>query len=679
MCKQWNSALNLHRSKVLLLPLPKQQHTAPSAPPHTNAPAHLAPHPTSHTSTTPRPTATERYPPHLFNTHTGCWLPLSANRIATSDPHDLAIFSQLLAAYARSSLTILADTSADDAYASSTYSTCFSNAKADARAAARAAATAIANVTSAAAAATMPSPAAAAAAAFTSAMAPYYSLSAPLAPYLSSLMSGQAGAHIRRLSLHLTAMPSPQLLRGLALLPSLRHLALLGGSGAVLNLAHLDTLAGLHQLQGLELCATWDLHKAPGEGAVEAGGPGAVAGDAGGAGGGAGQAVVGLADDVIDLAGDDDDGEVEEILFFQGGGGGAWGDPHAGAGDEGIPGFRWAVPAVDHFAQLEHLVRLELRALPPAGGHGSKVRLELRPCTQLQELCVSGWQLQPGLADLSHLQQLSRLVTDRVLGVEEWAAVRNMEGLREVDLRAEVAGGVMEPVVLGNSVEVGYGGHRASTATGRLSFPLPAALGALRSGSRAAGVAGAGGAGGAGGAVQENLFAAAGASSTPQARAALQEKLRSLAELHVRLEPIRCGPRGRKHGAKVHKPWSIPKGGESAKTSVHVPLTTVYVPVTTVCHRCSGLVLVRRCMCCFGYRSPLHRFISDLTSLTRLALRWPAAGRQWGRGSWTEEEARTARRPYSGLLAAMTEIRDAEVDCPGAWWHGTAHTMKQQL
>ncbi len=68
-----------------------------------------------------------------------------------------------------------------------------------------------------------------------------------------------------------------------------------------------------------------------------------------------------------------------------------------------------------------------------------------------------------------------------------------------------------------------------------------------------------------------------------------------------------------------------------------------------------------------GCRPTPRRFLSDLTSLTRLALSWPASGRQWGRGSWTEEEARTARRPYSGLLAAMTEIRDAEVDCPGAW------------
>ncbi len=546
VCKQWNSALNLHRSNVLLLPLPKQ-HTTPSPPPTGSlTPAHTAPHLNSHTSTAPRPTATERYPPHLFNTQTDCLLPLSSNRIATSDPHDLAIFSQLLAAYARPSLTILANTSADDAYASSTYSTSVSNAKADARAAARAAANAVANATSTAAAAIMPSPAAAAAAAFASAMAPYYSLSAPLAPYLSSLMSGHAGARIRRLSLHLTAMPSPQLLRGLALLPSLRHLALLGGSGAVVTLAHLDTLAGLHQLEGLELSCTWDLHKAPGPGAADAGGPeagaGVFAGGVAGAGAGAGQA---------DMDQDDDDepdlvlGDQEWVPFGQGGGG-AWAFANAGIADEGIPGFRSAVPSVDHFAQLEQLVRLQLRALPPAGGHGSKVRLELQPCTQLQELCVSGWQLQPGLADLSHLQQLSRLVTDRVLGVEEWAAVRNMEALREVDLRAEVAGGVMDPVVVGSSVEVGYGGHRASTATGRLSFPLPAALGALRSGSRAAGAAGAGGPGGAGGGMPENLFAAAGAASTPQARAALQEKLRSLAELHVRLEPIRWGPRGRK-------------------------------------------------------------------------------------------------------------------------------------
>jgi hypothetical protein len=224
-----------------------------------------------------------------------------------------------------------------------------------------------------------------------------------------------------------------------------------------------------------------------------------------------------------------------------------------GDGDASLP---W--PGL--FAALDRLRVLRLRAfagrrnagpfLNFGGGGGAaahpfqaaqRLVLDLYPLTCLQALSVHGWQLDPVLSRLGPelLGGITRLETDRVLTVEEWAAVRSMEGLTDVSLRAEVAGRMAQPMLSGGSVHVAYGmeGHR-DVARGKLFFPLPPELRRERphgGGDAAAGPSGTSG----GPPLGINMFAAPVDVSERQWSQTVRQRMWELGELHVQLEPLR--------------------------------------------------------------------------------------------------------------------------------------------
>eukprot|EP00198_Chlamydomonas_reinhardtii_P014036 XP_001703373.1 predicted protein [Chlamydomonas reinhardtii] len=156
-------------------------------------------------------------------------------------------------------------------------------------------------------------------------------------------------------------------------------------------------------------------------------------------------------------------------------------------------GFLW--PAL--FGSLQELEVLRLRSrAPPAGGlagHGDgggfgrgPLVLDLDPLTRLRELSVlgtsEGWPaagmgdpwIPAGFSRIGYkldvqlwrvaplLQGLTALEVDKSLSVGEWAGVRQLESLAAVGLRAEVAGHITPPTVLGRSVVVAYGVNGAA-------------------------------------------------------------------------------------------------------------------------------------------------------------------------------------------------------------------------
>ncbi|GLC35946.1 hypothetical protein PLESTB_000522000 [Pleodorina starrii] len=662
VCRRWSSVLQLCRRKVALLPCARRDHVPG-----------------------PRPTPAERYPPHLFCQHdTVCVLPLSKPLVDAMDSQDLDTLASVLADYRLPLLHVRH--AIDPALALRTRADALQR---DLEARFRRAQHQLA----AAAAAPWqprprpqpppePHP-----------LQPYYDLSAPLVHALTSLLSApqQPGAHLRRLVLHLPSLPQPAALQALALLASLESLRLLGGPAAFLEQGHLDALAALRGLTELALEGAWGGLRRPetARRGLAAAPPPPGGGFAAGAGAWPPPGAPGFGGDggLAEMAGEDEDGD--------GGGGGDMGwqaganfPPAFGGGGPaglhaGLPGGAGGPAAAaaaaadpdgdddgddtwpDLFSSLDRLRVLRLRALGRGdrrggggggggGGlgwhqHQQPLQLDLHPLTGLQSLTVRGGRLlDVGLSRLGgQLQGLTHLDTDRVLSLAEWQAVRGMEGLAAAALRAEVAGPVLQPLLIGDSVVVPYGGEgggggRRRSGQATVSFPMPPEL------RRARGASGGGGgcAGGARAALEPaaavppggNMFAAAAAMKAAGAEpemsdaawsAWVRRRLWDFGQLHVQLEPL--------------------------------------------------------------------RLLSDNTSLTRLDLRWRSAAAAAGRADpwdiaeadrgddedggggggggfhlapvpvlrWRVEDALLVRRSYVRSLAALSEIQDVELCCPG--------------
>ncbi|GIL72624.1 hypothetical protein Vretifemale_2972 [Volvox reticuliferus] len=514
VCQRWNSVLSLCCRRVVLKPFRSDARRGS------------------------RPTAAERYPTHLFcRRDTVCLLPLSKCRISAMDAHDLEIFASVLSDYRLPLLNV--HYSVDEVAALRTRA---EGAQRALEAARRARQAAVNRAHSRTAPAVLdPHP-----------QQPYYALSVPLVTTLTSLLRSprQPGRNLRRLVLRLTALPEPRALFSLALLPSLESLELIGGPAAFLEHSHLEALDALRGLKELTVEGVWDevRRQYSDRGDLVQGG--------GGGGGGAGPAAApwihldamnpweqGLAN----LQGADVGVEME----MQQPAPAAALQAHFWAAAGGLGGNGEA-PWPEFFTSLEHLRVLRLRAInasdtamaAAAAGfrRPTPLRLDLYLLTGLQALSVVGWQLDPGLSRMGQLQRLTHLQTDRVLSVAEWTVVRGLEGLAEAVLRAEVAGYMGQPKLIGGSVFLHYGNDQRSDNHGQLDFPLPPELRGDRSKAGGAAAATSGGTvsgGGASAAVGNLFLAGAGGMEEQRCSSSFRQRIKDLAEAHVQLEPLR--------------------------------------------------------------------------------------------------------------------------------------------
>ncbi|GIL43370.1 hypothetical protein Vafri_1142 [Volvox africanus] len=513
VCQRWKSVLSLCCRRVVLQPSRSDARSGP------------------------RPVAAERYPTHLFcRRDTVCLLPLSQQRISAMDAHDLKTFAFVLSDYQLPLLHV--HYSVDQAAALRTHAEGVQRGLEAARRARQAAANRARFRT--APAVLDPNP-----------QQPYYALSVPLVATLTSLLRSpqQPGRNLRRLVLRLTALPEPHALFYFALLPSLESLELLGGPAAFLERGHLEALEALRRLRELTVEGVWDEVRKQYSDRRDL----AHGGDGGGGGGAGPAAAPGIHPEAMNP------GE-QGLADFQGADMEMQQAPPAAAFQAhvfaavGELGGSGEAPWPDLFTSLEHLHVLRLRAIDAgdaavaaaAGGfrRPTPLRLDLSPLTGLQALSVIGRQLDPGLSRMGQLQELTRLQTDRVLSVSEWKAVRGMEGLAEAALRAEVAGYMSQPKLIGGSVFLQYGNDERFDNPGQLDFPLPPELRGNRStaGGAAAATAtgGTGGLGGGASAALGNLFLA-GVRDSEEHRwsSSFRQRIRELAEAHVQLEPLR--------------------------------------------------------------------------------------------------------------------------------------------
>ncbi|KAG2455169.1 hypothetical protein HYH02_000985 [Chlamydomonas schloesseri] len=463
-------------------------------------------------------------------------------------------------------------------------------------------------------------------------------------------------------------------------------------------------------------------------------------------------------DDFEDAGGGDVHAEVAEAAVAGGGAAGAaaaagaaqgWGGAGGGGGSGGGSeyddlgcatddgGFMW--PAL--FGSLPHLEVLRLRshaplpgALGPGGGHQQGRRraplvLDLDPLTQLRELSVLGPAsssrrevaggilfggvafVDPGFGAAAGsrldvqlwrvaplLQGLTALEVDRPLTVGEWAGVRQLDSLAAVGMRADVAGHMTTPTVLGGSAVVAYGvSGGAGGGREELSFPLPSPadyLGGLVGAGSAAAAAARGDGTGAGSAAGWLSAAAAAqpldifAAAPPPG--ALLAAIGGLAALRVRLEPLRFLSEVTSL-TRLHLQWP---GAPPSRTDL---LLLPAAAAATGCYSPAAAGSFGAAAGAWGSGLPPpveagggRHAAAGAAAAAAGAAAGAAAAEQAGAApppppggaaaaaaaaaeppgglpvaKWSVDDALVARRRYGGCLAALTELTDVELDCPG--------------